>query len=438
MPTGRRRPSVGVDFGTTNSSVAVVGDDGRTRLAEFSLRGARITTSRSLLYFEPPLTLSSREPQCWTGPSGIEHYLAAETKGRLVQSLKSFLSSRDLRHTSVFGQRRTIEALVTRMLGDLREAASAQFGVEIREATVGRPVTFVGADSDEDNEYAESRLRSACHAAGFDRVTFELEPVGAAHHYASRLDHDELILIGDFGGGTSDFSLLRVGPSVERESGGVGASLIGTAGVGLAGDAFDAQIVRHLVSPELGSRSLMRSWNQDLPVPTWPYARLERWHHLSFLKSREVMALLDNVAADAYEPDRIRSLIYLIEHDLGFQLHGAVQQLKAHLSTHAEGDFLFDDEDMRIEAHVTRAQFEMWIADELAQLSSAVDGLLQRTGVTSAAVDAVFLTGGTSLVPAVRQIFASRFGETRLHAGDEFTSVAQGLALRHHQRDGEV
>ena len=208
------------------------------------------------------------------------------------------------------------------------------------------------------------------------------------------------------------------------------AGLIGTAGVGLAGDAFDAQIVRHLVSPALGSRSMMRSWQQELPIPSWPYASLERWHHLSFLKTREVMALLENVAADALEPDRIRSLIYLIEHDLGFELHGAVQALKSALSREPIGTFLFDDGDVRIESQVTRWEFERWIRDELHQLEACVEGLLQRTGVSAADVDAVFLTGGTSLVPAVRRIFTTRFGADRIRSGEEFTSVALGLALR--------
>lgn len=428
MPSADPTQGVGIDFGTTNSSVAVVGPDGRARLAQFSFMGTLVDASRSLLYFEPPPRPRVVEPLCWTGPAGIERYLAAETKGRLVQSLKSFLTSRDLKNTAVFGRRRTIESLIARIVGDLRDAASRQFGFEIVEATVGRPVQFVGAANEDDNVHAEARLREAFAQAGFERVRLEFEPVGAAYHYASRLDHAELILIGDFGGGTSDFSLLRVGPgapgSVHAADG-----LIGAAGVGLAGDAFDAQIVRHLVSPALGSRTMIRSWNQQLPVPSWPYASLERWHHLSFLKTREVMAMLANVAADAVEPERIQSLIYLIENDLGFQLHRSVQQLKSDLSREPIGTFLFDDGDLRIESQVTRWEFERWIGDELHQLETCVDGLLQRTGVSPAEVDAVFLTGGTSFVPAVRRIFTSRFGDERIHTGGEFTSVALGLAL---------
>ena len=138
-------------------------------------------------------------------------------KGRLIQSLKSFLSSRSLHSTEVFGRRHTTEDLIARILRDLREKAEHQFGVSIRSAVVGRPVHFVGAENPEDDTYAEGRLRSAFEAAGYESVEFEMEPVAAAHYYESTLDHDELILIGDFGGGTSDFSLVHVGPAfVER------------------------------------------------------------------------------------------------------------------------------------------------------------------------------------------------------------------------------
>src|SRR5262249_51996016 len=146
------------------------------------------------------------------GPAAIEHYLQADEKGRLVQSLKSHLSSRTLTGTEVFGRRYKLEELISRMLSDIRKHASSQIGKPIRRATVGRPVSFVGAETEDDQEFSVSRLRAAFALAGFDHVDFEMEPVAAAYTYEATLDHGELILIGDFGGGTSDFSLLRVGP----------------------------------------------------------------------------------------------------------------------------------------------------------------------------------------------------------------------------------
>jgi hypothetical chaperone protein len=422
-------PVVGIDFGTTNSSVAVVTPSGQVQVARFPYLGAVTDAYRSLLYFERAET-GPRTVQCWTGPAAIEHYLAAENKGRLIQSLKSFLGSRSLVNTNVLGRSRSIEDLIARILTDLREDASRQFGFDIREATVGRPVRFVGSASDEDDGFAEARLAEAFKTAGFERVSFELEPVAAAHQYESTLQHDELILIGDFGGGTSDFSLINVGAAVRRR-GRQASDLLGTAGLGLAGDAFDAQIVRHLVSPALGAGSEQRStMGRLLAVPAWPYASLERWHHLSFLKTNEVMTMLDTIKWQAVHPDRIEALIHLIKNDLGYQLHQAVQRVKCDLSCHREAKFAFTDGDLTLDAIVYRADFESWIGPDLTQIETCVDSLLERTSVARKDVDAVFLTGGSSFVPAVRRLFVNRFGEHKIRAGNEFTSVAMGLAWK--------
>ncbi len=251
--------------------------------------------------------------------------------------------------------------------------------------------------------------------------------MAAAYQYESTLDHDELILIGDFGGGTSDFSLVRVGPGV-RERGRTEADLLGNAGLGVAGDAFDAQIVRHLVSPVLGAGTDFRSMDKLLPMPAWPYSNLERWHHLSFLKSQDVIEQLERMKAQAIEPDKIASLIRLITDDLGYQLHRSVQKVKTELSVHESSEFRFRHGGLDLRSAVDRGSFDVWIADELSAIERSVDGLLTSCGVAVAAVDAVFLTGGSSFVPAVRRIFQGRFGAREIRAGNEFTSVAMGLA----------
>ena len=402
-------PAIGIDFGTTNSSIAHVTSAGEVRLAEFPFNGRRTDAYRSLLYIE--------KTKSWTGPEGIEHYLAAENRGRLIQSLKSFLSSRTLLSTDVFGRRRSLEELHSRILRDLRDKAEAQFGIKIGPVVAGRPVQFVGAETEADNEYAQDRLRESFRLAGYESVQFEMEPVAAAHYYESTQDRDELILVGDFGGGTSDFSLIHAG------------RVLGNSGIGLAGDAFDAKIVRHLVSPALGAGSEMRSVDKVLPVPTWVYKKLERWHHLSFLRANDVMNMLRSVKAQAFNPGQIEALIQLIEEDLGYRLHQAVQQAKVALSSQNTAEFCFSYGGIELRTAVKRAAFERWIAEELEQISACVDELLSRSGVQAKEIDMVFLTGGSSFIPAVRAIFETRFG-TRIQAGNEFTSVARGLALK--------
>jgi hypothetical chaperone protein len=424
-----RRLAVGIDFGTTNSSLGLATTAADVRLVRFEHAGGSTEAYRSLLYLEHLKQGHRVVIKSWTGPVAIEQYLAAETKGRLIQSLKSYLTSRTLTSTDVFGRKHTLEELISRILADVRTQAEQYLGTPIRHAVAGRPVRFVGAESESDNEYALSRLRQAFELAGYESVEFEMEPVAAAYYYESTLDHDELILIGDFGGGTSDFSLLRVGPGV-RKRGRAARDFLGNSGLGLAGDAFDARIVRNLVSPQLGAGSQARSLNKILPaVPNSVYAKLERWHHLSFLRTRGVLNMLYSSKAEAFEPEKIDALIHLIEEDLGYHLHAAVQRVKCRLSEAREAEFQFTDGGLEIRAAVRRDEFEEWIREDLEAMQRCVDGLLESSRVAPADVDTVFLTGGSSFVPAVRAIFERRFAG-RVRTGNEFTSVARGLAVR--------
>ena len=424
----KSKGSVGIDFGTTNSSIAYANNSDGVKLAKFPYLGDLTDSYRSLLYLQQLKEKGANTLKSWTGPEGIEQCLSADVKGRLIQSLKSFLSSRSLQSTEVFGRRYTLEDLIARILRDLREKTEHQFGIDIRSAVVGRPVHFLGAEKQEDDIYAESRLKSAFELAGYESVEFEMEPVAAAHYYESTLDHDELILIGDFGGGTSDFSLINVGPTV-RQRGRVTGDIVGNSGLGIAGDAFDAKIIRHLVSPALGAGSQLRSLDKILTVPNWVYIRLERWHHLSLLRAKDVLDMLRGVHAQSLEPEKIAALIHFIKENLGFHLHRAVQKVKTDLSNAAVATFRFSDGFVNLEAIVERSSFEEWISEELEQIAGCVDSLLSSSGVHPKDVDRVFLTGGSSFVPAVRKIFETRFGEKRIRGGNEFTSVARGLAL---------
>jgi hypothetical chaperone protein len=420
------RIGIGLDFGTTNSSIAIARPDRTSEAVLFPSNSGDTNTYRSVLYFEPKSPAS-------TGPSAIERYLAADEKGRLIQSLKSFLASRLFTSTNVFGRQYTLEDLITIILRDLRTQAEAQTGVLAGSGgapiVVGRPVRYSNANSDDDNEFALSRLKRAIEKAGIGPVVFEYEPVAAAYFYESTLDHDELIMIGDFGGGTSDFSLLRVGPSARKNRARDGG-ILGNEGVPLAGDAFDARIVRNLVSPALGRGSQFHSVDKILPMPTWVYSDLERWHYLSFLKSSETLQMLRSIESHSLEPEKIAALLHVVEGDLGFYLHRSVQATKSALSREIVSRFLFEDYSVRVAASVKRSSFEVWIEDELHKIRGCVDRLLFATGVAGADIDRVFLTGGSSLVPAVRRIFEERFGSGKISSGSEFTSVARGLALR--------
>jgi hypothetical chaperone protein len=422
------RKYVGIDFGTTNSAIALADKNASVSMAQFQANDQQTENFRSVLYFEQVREGNRKNISANAGPSAIEQYLQAEQKGRLIQSLKSYLGSRLLTSTNVFGRPYLLEELISFLARSLRKQAETSLGSLGATAIVGRPVKFSGAESAKDEEFALTRLQAAMQSAGFEKTTFEYEPIGAAYHYETRLDHDELILVADFGGGTSDFSLLNVGPTFRRHRG--PREILGTEGVALAGDAFDAKIVRHLVSPLLGQGTSYKSLGKMLQVPAWIYIKLERWHHLSLLKSKETMDVLKSLLIQSEDPDKIQSLIHLVEDDLGFYLHRAVQRAKLDLSQKDATIFSFEVPGSSISHLLTRKHFEEWIAEELQQISSCVERLLKKAGADGGDVNKVFLTGGSSFVPAVRRIFAHRFGEDRLVAGDEFSSVARGLALR--------
>lgn len=420
---------IGIDFGTTNSAVAMADEFGRVTTARYPSGNTESETFRSILFFAPPQKGVRRELSAFAGPDAIDQYLHAEGGGRLIQSIKSYLANSSLKSTSLFGKSYRFEELVGYLLRSLK-IASGKSGVAIAtKAVVGRPVRFVGAANPADDSYATKRLKEALAMAGITEVQFELEPVAAAYSYEANLRKDELLLVADFGGGTTDFTLVRVGPEARRMRDSQ-QRVLACAGVGIAGDSFDAKLVRHLVAPLLGRGSQWRLIGKIGTVPNWPFAKLEHWHHLSFLKSNENMEALRSLRARALEPDKIDLFIMLVTEDLGFQLHRAVQQAKYELSVKQEAIFSFCVPGIQVSQRVTRAQFEEWITDELHAISSCVDGMLENRGVKLGDVEKVFLTGGSSFVPAVRDIFESRFGRERIVGGSEFTSVAKGLALR--------
>lgn len=427
-------PAIGLDFGTTNSALGVADGD-RAVLARFPNKAGLSDTFRSLLYFHPELRDASGRLGVVGGGRAIDAYLEADGSGRLIQSLKTYLADRGFQATNIFGTTFSLGELMKRLLVDIRARAEEQFGDLGARIVVGRPVTFASASTEEHEALAIGRLRSALAAAGWSDVVFELEPVAAAYYYESTLDHDETVLVADFGGGTSDFSLIEVGPSYRA---GKARSILGNEGVGIAGDALDARIMQHLVAPRLGAGSSYRSmFGMELPVPIWMYKHLNRWHHLSFLKSKKNIDMLEEIVSQAENPAPLAALLHVLEYDLGYHLYRAVERLKVELSSHERAHFAFSEPPLVIDADLSRAEFESWIADDVAEMAACVDRLLANAGARPANVDRVFMTGGSSFVPAVRRIFDERFGREKIRAGGEMISVATGLALRAREEERE-
>lgn len=412
--------AIGVDFGTTNSVVAFAHADGSVTTRQFQTAMGEVDAYRSALMFWREGRPPKLEIRHASGPDALDMALGMTQEHRFLQSLKTHLSSRAFQETRLFGRRYVLEDLIGTFLGDLLPDAADLAHLPL---VSGRPVVFAGERPDED--LALARLGRSYARIGLTDLSYAYEPLGAAYWYARDLKRPETVLVADFGGGTSDFSVMRFTP----DGGRLKAEPMSHSGVGVAGDTFDYRILDHVVSPRLGKGTRYHSFDKLLPIPAHYHAAFAQWHRLSLMKSREVMSELRALIRESEAPQRLEDLLNVIEYDLGYELYRAVAATKIALSSQAETTLRFSQSGIDIEARVTREAFESWISDDVARIEAALDEALALAGITAGAVDAVFLTGGTSHVPAVRALFSQRFGEGRLHFGDAFRSVASGLAL---------
>jgi hypothetical chaperone protein len=411
--------ALGLDFGTTNSVVALADGQGGTELVAFGDAGDAVFRS-ALCFWE--------EERGWNGiaheagPWAIEEYLQSPLDSRFIQSFKSVAASPLFERAMIWGKPFRFEDMGRLFLQRLIAHAGGALDDRPRRVIVGRPVEYAGARPDPEL----ARQRYDAMLAEFGTVIYYVhEPLGAAHSYASRLTEPATILVADFGGGTTDFSIVRVAePGSPRRC----VPLV-SSGIGIAGDRFDYRIVDRLVLPLLGKGSHYRSFDKILEIPGGYFADFGDWSRLAMMRNRRVLDEIRRLQRDAERPDLIGRMIALIEHEQGFPLYDAVGKLKRALSSSEHAEFHFAGGGIEIGADVRRADFEHWIADDLARIEAAMDQALVRAGVSPEAIDRVFLTGGSSLIPAIRALFARRFGDERIATGGELTSIAHGLAL---------
>ncbi|MDB5683389.1 MAG: molecular chaperone DnaK [Sphingomonas bacterium] len=420
-------PALGLDFGTTNSVAALAVPGGAPDLIEFDGPHEQAAVFRSALCFwhegDARAGLASE-----AGPWAIAEYLEFPEDSRFIQSFKSVAASASFESASVFDKRFRFEDLGRIFLDRLVAHSGGRLDPRPARVVVGRPVEYAGGRPDP----ALARQRYDAMFAGFGtEVHYVYEPLGAAFSYASRLTEPATLLVADFGGGTSDFSIVEVAePGAARR-----CVPLGHAGIGIAGDRFDYRILDRLVLPMLGKGSSYRSFDKILEIPRSYFADFADWSRLALMRNRRTMEELRRLQRSAVDADAIGRMIAVIENELGYPLYDAVGRLKRALSEGESAHFHFAGAGLEIEADVARAEFEGWIAEDVARIEQTVDRALAAAGVGESAIDRVFLTGGTSLTPAVRAVFARRFGEAAIMSGGELTSIAHGLALIAQEED---
>jgi hypothetical chaperone protein len=408
---------IGVDFGTTNSVVSFLDDNGTTGTTRIRLGTAELDVIRSVLCFWNEGTKDRVTLRHAIGPEAIEAWLDDPLESRLMMSLKSYLAQRSFTETRVLSRSFTLEDLIALFLRGILPRPDARTLL-----VAGRPVRFAGDAPDD--ALGEQRLCDGYAAAGWSGIQTALEPEAAGFRFVRGLTAPAIVLIGDFGGGTSDFSVLRFEPNSSRP-----VQALGHSGIGIAGDTFDYRIVNQIISPKLGKGSTYRLFDTDLPVPPEYYSSFARWHRLSLMRAPRTMRDIEAVARSAQYPERLHALLRLIRDELGYALYRAVSDVKTELSRASTARLHFAHADFAIDETIAQDDFEHWIASDLARIAETVDSALADAGTPEQAVDHVFLTGGTSLVPAVRKLFTERYGDTRITGGSEFVSVAEGLAL---------
>ncbi|MET4664559.1 Hsp70 family protein [Sphingomonas sp. PvP056] len=417
--------TLGLDFGTTNS-VAAIARGGVSDLLPLEAPDGPDAAFRSALCFWEDDTVKGGIA-AEAGPWAIAEYLEYPQGSRFLQSFKSVAANPTFEHATIFDRRYRFEDLGQTFL-DKMAARSNGMLERASRIVVGRPVEYAGHRPDA--ALARQRYDLMFGNLGAE-VHYVYEPLGAAFSYASRISDPATILVADFGGGTSDFSVVRIeAPGAARR-----CVPLGHAGVGIAGDRFDARIVEQLVMPLLGEGGSYRSFDKILEIPRGYFADFADWSRLALMRNRRTIAELEKLRKSALDPDAIGRMIAVIEEELGFPLHEAVGRVKRDLSRNEHAHFHFQGGGLSIEADVTRAQFETWIAPDIARIETAVDHVLQMSATTAATIDRVFLTGGSSLTPRVRRMFTERFGEDRIASGGELTSIAHGLALIGEQGD---
>lgn len=417
--------TLGLDFGTTNT-VAALSDPTRPgSVVPVTFPDGDVTHSvfRTALDFWTQGSRDVRRTLVEAGPWAIAHFVESPEGSRFLQSFKTFAASASFRSTNIHGKSFRFEDLLATFLERLSAHADAQVSPLPKRLIVGRPVTFAGAAPDP--LLAQTRYDTAFRTAGFEEVHYVHEPVAAAFWFARGLTRDATVLVADFGGGTSDFSVVRFTVGTD----GVHAHPLAQTGVGVAGDGFDFRILDKVVSPHLGKGSRYESFGKWLDVPNHYFADFARWNRLAVMKTGETLRELGRLAAACEDPTGLEQLIEVIEEDLGYPLYRAVSEVKTALSKADEAKLVFRHRDIAIEETVRRADFETWIADDLERIRVSFEEALTRAGVSDAEIDRVFLTGGTSFVPAVRRMFEDRFGPARIETGDQLLSIAYGLAL---------
>jgi hypothetical chaperone protein len=404
----------GIDFGTSNSTVACMRAGAATLLP---LEDGKITLP-SVVFF------NAEDDRTRFGRAGLNDYLAGY-EGRLMRSLKSLLGSSLIDgSTEVNGRALKFRELLQQFIAELRRRATQENGADLEHVVLGRPVFFVDDDPLADKQ-AENTLAEIARAVGFRDISFQYEPIAAAFHYETTIQDEQLVLVADIGGGTSDFSVIRLSPQraqhIDRQ-----ADLLANGGVHVGGTDFDRLLSLDSVMPLLGYRSRLKS---SLEMPSNIFFNLATWHTINSAYTRQVYAEQRELALEAQEPDKVARLLTLIDKRAGHWLANEVEQGKIALSDQECATLRLDYLEAGLAQGITRRDFDAATASLVGKVETTVQALLRDAGIAADAIDTVLFTGGSSGIPRLREQIAALLPQARAVECDPFGSIGAGLAV---------
>ncbi|WP_273430195.1 Hsp70 family protein [Chitinibacter tainanensis] len=415
------RAACGIDFGTSNSTAGLYHPDGARLLP---LEDGKLTLPSAVFF-------NLEEDSMAFGRAALAEYLEGY-EGRLMRSLKSLLGSSLMdTGTEVGGRHLSFQQLIGALIGEVKRRAEQAAGQQFDAVVLGRPVYFVDEDRSADQQ-AEDTLSQIARQLGFKEVSFQYEPIAAAHDYEQRITQEELVLVIDIGGGTSDFSLVRLSPQ-RRGMADRSSDLLASGGVHIGGTDFDKRLSLAGVMPELGMGSLL---SNNAEFPNGVFFHLATWHTIQLAYTRKMWRTFQDISPEVVDQVRFERLLNVIRHQAGHQLAMRVEAAKIALSAEALTQLDLAEAETGLSAAISRGQFESAVAQEIQRVCKAALATLAQAGVAPEAVDTLFFTGGSSAVPALRTALAAAFPTARAVEGDHFGSVGCGLAVVAQQRYG--
>jgi hypothetical chaperone protein len=406
----------GVDFGTTNSTVGLCAPGGMPSL--IALEGEQVTIPSALFF-------SLEDGATYFGRAAVFEYMDG-AEGRFMRALKSILGTSLMKETTQVGRdRMTFQGLIGRFLRHLRERLEAEAGGVPESVVLGRPVHFVDEDETADRT-AQDQLEAAARAEGFRHIEFQFEPVAAAMHYERSINGEELALVVDIGGGTSDFSVLRLSPERARAND-RRDDILSTSGVHVGGTDFDRQLNIAKVMPNMGLGSRTRDGKRHLPV--WYFNDMATWHKINQLYTAKTLRDIQALAREAAELEKLERYEHLLRNRSGHRLAAQVEKAKIELTELSATEIRLKETGLSLKIPVTRDEFEMAAAELVMRIGVAIEEALAKAGVRADAIDTVILTGGGAQVPAVLSAATAKFPDARIAQSDQFGSVGLGLAV---------